>query len=126
MLDAYLAGEKGNVILKLNPKLSPIKVAIFPLVKKDKELVEQAKSIYKNLQQDWNVSYDESGSVGRRYARNDEIGTPFCITVDGDSEKNKDVTLRNRDDGVQKRIKIKDLREVIRKLISREIWFKDL
>ncbi|MFH1237917.1 MAG: glycine--tRNA ligase [archaeon] len=126
MLDAYSVGEKGNVILKLNPKLSPIKVAIFPLVKKDKELVEQAKSIYKNLQQDWNVSYDESGSVGRRYARNDEIGTPFCITVDGDSEKNKDVTLRNRDDGVQKRIKIKDLREVIRKLISREIWFKDL
>ena len=126
MLDAYSVGEKGNVILKLNPKLAPIKVAVFPLVKKDKKLVEQAKEIYKNLRQDWNVIYDASGSIGRRYARNDEIGTPFCITVDVDSEKKKDVTIRNRDDGEQKRIKIKDLRDVLRKLISGEIRFGDL
>jgi glycyl-tRNA synthetase len=102
MFDAY--SQRGeNTILRLNPKLAPIKAAIFPLVKKDKTLVQIAKDIYKNLKEEWNILYDESGSVGRRYARNDEIGTPFCITVDGDSEKKKDVTIRNRDNGKQKR-----------------------
>lgn len=126
MFDAYSVGEKDNIILKLDPKLAPIKAAVFPLVKKDKKLVEQARKIYKDLRQEWNVVYDESGSVGRRYARNDEIGTPFCITVDGDSGKKKDVTIRNRDNGEQKRVKIKDLRDVMRKLIFGEIGFRDL
>ncbi len=126
MLDAYSVGEKGNVVLKLNPKLAPIKVAVFPLVKKDKKLVEQAREICRNLREEWNVVYDESGSVGRRYARNDEVGTPFCVTVDGDSEKGKDVTIRNRDDGEQKRVKVRDLRGVLRKLISGEVGFSSL
>jgi len=126
MFDAYSIGEKGNVILKLNPKLSPIKAAIFPLVKKDKKLVKQAREIYEELRGEWNVLYDESGSVGRRYARNDEIGTPFCITIDGESEKKKDVTIRNRDDGKQKRVKIKELKDVLRKLISGETEFGEL
>ena len=123
MLEAYSVGDKDNTILKLPLKLAPIKAAIFPLVKKDTKLVQIAKDIYKNLQQEWNVSYDESGSIGRRYARNDEIGTPFCITVDSDSIKKEDVTIRNRDDGKQKRIKIDELRNVLRKLISGEIEF---
>ena len=126
MLDAYSVGGKNNIILKLSPKLAPIKTAIFPLVKKDKKLIQVAKSIYKDLQQEWNVAYDESGSIGRRYARNDEIGTPFCITIDDDSKKNKDATIRFRDNGEQKRIKIKDLKNTIRQLISEEIKFKDL
>ncbi|MBT3398334.1 glycine--tRNA ligase [archaeon] len=126
MNEAYTVGEKDNVILKLNPKLAPIKVAIFPLVKKDEALVKISKEIYKNLREEWNVLYDDSGSVGRRYARNDEIGTPFCITVDSDSIKQKDVTIRNRDDGKQVRIKIPELKDTLRKLISGEIEFEDL
>ena len=126
MNEAYAEKGENNVVLKLHPKLAPIKAAIFPLVKKDKSLVQIAKDIYKNLRKEWNVLYDESGSVGRRYARNDEIGTPFCITIDGDSKKRKDVTIRNRDNGEQKRIKIENLKDTLRKLISYEILFKDL
>jgi glycyl-tRNA synthetase len=125
MNEAYTEKD-GSVILKLHPKLAPIKVAIFPLVKKDNKLVEISKKIHKDLQEEWNVTYDESGSIGRRYARQDEIGTPFCITVDGDSAKNKDVTIRNRDNGEQKRIKISEINNTIKKLISGEISFDNL
>jgi glycyl-tRNA synthetase len=125
MFDAY--SQKGeNIMLKFSPKLAPIKAAVFPLVKKDEKLVEVAKGIYKDLRKEWNIAYDESGSVGRRYARNDEIGTPFCITVDSESLVKKDVTIRNRNDGLQKRVKIKDLRETLRNLISGEVKFEDL
>ncbi len=123
LLDIFFNKKENNTILKLPSKLAPIKVAIFPLVKKDKKLIRIAKDIYKELLQEWDVSYDESGSIGKRYARNDEIGTPFCITVDSDSAEKKDVTIRNRDDGKQKRIKITELRDVLRKLISGEVSF---
>ncbi len=126
MFDAYSKNEKGDVVLKLNPKLAPVKAAVFPLVKKDKELVSLSREIFDDLKKEWNVVYDASGSVGRRYARNDEVGTPFCITVDGDSLKNKDVTIRNRDDGEQKRVNVNDLKNVLRDLISGEVSFEDL
>ena len=126
MNEAYTIGEKENVILKLHPRLAPIKAAIFPLIKKDKKMVKLSKEIYDNLKKEWNVDYDQSGSVGRRYARNDEIGTPFCITVDNDSIKNKDATIRNRDNGEQKRIKIENLKDTLRKLISGEVKFEEL
>ena len=120
MFDSYFYDkERQNVVLKLNPKLSPIKAAIFPIVKK-KNFQKLSKKIYDELKKEWNVVYDESGSIGRRYARNDEIGTPFCITVDGDSVKNKDVTVRDRDTAKQFRIKIKDLKNVIQKIINGE------
>ena len=77
------------------------------------------------LKKDFNVVYDEGGSLGRRYSRQDEIGTPYCITVDGDSIKNKDVTIRNRDDTQQVRVKVKDLKEILRKLIFEEIKFQE-
>jgi glycyl-tRNA synthetase len=126
MNEAYSVGEKDNVILKLHPKLAPVKVAILPLVKKDEALVEIAKEIYKKLKDEWNVDYDESGSVGRRYARNDEIGTPYCLTVDGDSSNDGKVTIRNRDNGEQKRILIADVKNIIRDLISGDKSFADL
>jgi len=126
MNEAYTIGEKDNVILKLNPKIAPIKAAIFPLIKKDDNMVQTAKDIYKNLREEWNINYDATGSVGKRYARNDEIGTPFCITVDGESEEDKAVTIRNRDNGEQKRIAIADLKDTLRKLISGETSFQDL
>jgi len=126
MFDAYSVGPKGNVILKLSPHLAPVKVAILPLVRKERKLTEMAREIYDSLKGEWNVVYDESASVGRRYARNDEMGTPFCVTIDNDSEKGQDVTVRNRDDGKQIRVKISDLKSVLRELISGEKRFEDL
>ncbi len=123
---AYSENQKGEVVLRLPPKLAPIKAAVFPLVKRDDfDLI--AKNIVVDLKKvGCYVTYDKSGSIGRRYARNDEIGTPFCITIDDDSLKNKDVTLRFRDTTEQKRIKISDLKNVLRDLISGEKKFSDL
>ncbi|MFH1365271.1 MAG: glycine--tRNA ligase [archaeon] len=115
---------RGNIVLRLPSKLAPIKAAIFPIVKNKEEFVNFSKQVYLSLRKEWNVSYDESGSIGRRYARNDEIGTPYCITIDGDSLKNKDVTIRDRDTTKQIRVKFLDLREVLRKLLNSEISFE--
>jgi glycyl-tRNA synthetase len=89
-------------------------------------LVGLAKEVYDDLKMEFSVIYDESGSVGRRYARNDEVGTPFCITVDGDSVVGGDVTIRNRDDGEQKRVKVAEVKDFLRKLVSGEMNFKDI
>lgn len=125
MFDAYYEDEeRGNIVLKLNPRLAPVKAAVFPLVKKDKNLIKSAKEIHNELKKEWNVAYDESGSVGRRYARNDEIGTPFCITIDNDTLKNNSVTVRFRDTTKQIRVKIKKLKETLKKLINSEIEFE--
>jgi len=121
MFDAYHHDKnRNNIILKLSPKLSPIKAAIFPIVKTDEKVVKLAKEVYEDLKQEFNVSYDASGSVGRRYSRNDEIGTPLCITTDEQSKKDKTVTIRDRDTTQQIRIKISELKEVIRKVIAGE------
>jgi glycyl-tRNA synthetase len=126
MFDAYKEDkERNNIILQLDPKLAPVKVAIFPIVKKP-EFEKIAREIYDSLKKEWNVLYDRSGSIGRRYARNDEIGTPYCITIDGNSLTNNDVTLRNRDDAKQIRIKIPELKDTIRKLIEKEISFEKI
>lgn len=122
MFDAYSVDNNGNVVLRLHPKLAPIKVAVFPIIK-DEIYIKIAEEIIKDLNE-FNVLYDKSGSIGRRYARNDEAGTPFCITVDEKSPKEKNVTIRNRDDKKQIRVKIKDLRDILRKLINIEIKFE--
>jgi len=115
--------ERDYVVLKIPPKLAPVKAAIFPIVKKP-EFTEVAESIVRDLKKDFNVAYDKSGSIGRRYARNDEIGTPFCITVDDKSLVNKDCTVRDRDSQKQIRVKVKDLKDVIRKLIDGDVGFE--
>jgi len=120
LFDAYSYDEKrNNVVLRLNPKLAPVKAAVFPIIKKE-EYEKIAGNIMKDLRSEWNVVYDKSGSIGRRYSRNDEIGTPFCITVDDKSPKQKDCTIRDRDSTNQIRVKISDLKDVFRKLISGE------
>ena len=92
-----IEGEK-RLVLKLHPRLAPYKAAVFPLVKNKPELVERAEALYKRLKRRWNVFYDAAGAIGRRYRRQDEIGTPFGITVDFDTiEKDGKVTLRDRD-----------------------------
>ena len=108
---------------KFPKKLSPVKAAIFPIVKKP-EYEKLSKNVFLDLSKDWNVIYDKSGSIGKRYARNDEIGTPFCITIDSDSPKNKDVTIRDRNTTKQIRVNIEDIRGVLRNLIEDKIEFE--
>ena len=92
-----------RVVMKLHPKLAPIKAAVFPLVKKD-GMPEIAHKIHEELKDRWNVFYDEKGAVGRRYRRQDETGTPFCITVDGQTLEDQTVTIRERDSLAQERV----------------------
>jgi len=124
LFDAYTYDKKrDNIILNLHPKLAPIKAAIFPIVKR-KGFEKISESIFNDLKKDWNVVYDKSGSIGRRYARNDEIGTPYCITVDDDSLKNETITIRDRNTAKQIRIKISQLKEIFKRLINNEIEFE--
>jgi len=124
MFDSYHYNkERENIVLKLHPKIAPIKAAIFPIVKR-KDFEKLGSEIFNDLKQEWNVIYDESGSIGRRYARNDEIGTPYCITIDEESLKNNDVTVRDRDTKKQIRVKISGLKDVLKKLINQEIEFE--
>ena len=105
--------EKGEVTLRLHPKLAPIKVAVFPLMKKEK-LPETAKDIIADLRKAGIATfYDESGSIGRRYRRQDEIGTPWCITIDFDSLKDKSATVRDRDTMKQERVEIDKLTDYL-------------
>ncbi|MCC9642408.1 glycine--tRNA ligase [Rhodopirellula sp. JC740] len=99
---------QSRTVMKLDPRLAPIKAAVFPLVKKD-GMPEVAQEIYGALKEHYNVFYDAKGAVGRRYRRQDEAGTPYCITVDGDSLKDKTVTIRDRDSLEQTRVKIDDV-----------------
>lgn len=117
--------EKERDVLRFSPKIAPISVAVFPLVNKDK-LPEKAKEIYDMLKQDFDAFYDDSGSIGRRYRRMDEIGTPFCLTIDYQTLKDKKVTLRDRDSMKQARVKIKDLNNVLCDLINQRIKFSSI
>ncbi len=122
LIDAYEYDKKReNIVLHLHPRLAPIKLGIFPLVNK---LNEEAKKIYEILKKEFTCYLDESGSVGRRYARADEISIPFCITIDFDCKKNKDITIRNREDTKQIRVKEKDMVDTIKRLLNKEIEFE--
>ena len=104
-----LGGEKRTV-LRLKPSMAPIKAAVFPLLKNKPELVAKAKDIYADLKREISqVVWDDNGNIGKRYRRQDEIGTPYCITVDFDTLKNDTVTVRDRDSGTQHRVPISEL-----------------
>ncbi|MBR9705014.1 glycine--tRNA ligase [Candidatus Pacearchaeota archaeon] len=115
--------NRDNVILRIPGKLAPIKAAVFPIVKQP-EYIEMSENIVRLLRSEFNVVYDKSGSIGRRYSRNDSIGTPYCITIDEKSIEGKDVTIRDRDTTLQIRVKVKDLLNIIKRLINKEINFK--
>lgn len=126
MFDAYDDDkERGNIVLHFDPSVAPVKVAVFPLLKKE-PLLDKAQAIYQDIKERFVTSYDVSGTVGRRYARNDEIGTPYCVTVDFDSLEKDDVTIRDRDTTEQVRVKISELRDILDKLIRKELDFKSL
>lgn len=113
LLDAYHENEEGRVVLKLHPKLAPLKAAVFPLLANKPELVEKAKGIYDTLKRDFMVAWDDRGNIGKRYAAQDEVGTPFCITVDFDSLNDNTVTIRDRDSGSQERVAIDQLTSIL-------------
>jgi glycyl-tRNA synthetase len=118
LVNAYreeeVAGEsEGRVVLGLHPTIAPIKAGIFPLVKKD-GMPEYAEKLAAELRAEFPVFYDESGAIGRRYRRQDEVGTPYCITVDGQTLADGTVTLRDRDSLAQERVAADRVREVIR------------
>ncbi|MDQ3089976.1 MAG: glycine--tRNA ligase [bacterium] len=115
LLSAYTEDELGGekrIYLKFNKEIAPIRVAVFPLLKNKPELVGKAREVYMMLKRDFpNAAFDDNGNIGKRYRRQDEIGTPFCITIDFDTLENDTVTVRDRDTGEQKRVNISDLKE---------------
>jgi glycyl-tRNA synthetase len=115
--------ENGTIrtVLKLPPVLAPTKAAVLPLVKKD-GLPEIARKIVEGLKWEFNVAYDEKDAVGRRYRRQDAVGTPFCITVDHDTLNDDTVTIRYRDTMEQKRVKIDDLQALIKEEVNVKNW----
>ncbi len=115
--------ENGTTrtVLKLPSVLAPVKAAVLPLVKKD-GLPEIARNIVEELKWDFNIIYDEKDAVGRRYRRQDANGTPFCITVDHDTLEDNSVTIRRRDTMEQQRVKIEDLRDIIKKEVDVRNW----
>jgi glycyl-tRNA synthetase len=107
------------VVLKLHHELSPVKVAVFPLLKNRTELVELAKKIAKDLKKSFFTVYDDTAAIGKLYRRQDEVGTPFCVTVDIESLSDKKVTVRDRDTMLQERIGMDNLKDYLReKLIQ--------
>jgi glycyl-tRNA synthetase len=116
--------DKDRVFLSIPLKLVPREVAVFPLVAKDR-LDKKAEKVCELLRKEgFSVEYEEKDSIGRRYYRQDMNGTPFCVTVDYDSLKREDITIRERDSTKQVRVKIKDLAEVLRKLLNQETKFE--
>jgi len=108
LIDAYYE-DKDRVVLKLVPQLAPYKVAVFPLLANKPELIKLARQIFSALSKQIAVRWDDNGNIGKRYRRQDEAGTPWCVTVDFDSLKNKDVTVRDRDTMKQVRLPINQL-----------------
>jgi glycyl-tRNA synthetase len=122
LCDAYTEdtlGDEPRVYLKLSPKVAPVKVAVFPLLKNKPVLVDKAREVYKELRTKFSgIVFDDNGNIGKRYRRQDEIGTPYCVTIDFETiEKDQKVTVRDRDSGKQERIKIEDLHEFFEKNI---------
>jgi glycyl-tRNA synthetase len=120
LVDAYTEEEvKGEerTVLKLHPRIAPTKAAVFPLSKKE-PVSTIARELYDDLKGDYRIFYDDSGSIGRRYRRQDEAGTPFCVTVDFDTVEDKKVTIRDRDTLEQERVPIAAVRDRLKALIS--------
>lgn len=113
LCEHYDDSDPEHIILRLPAKLAPYKAAVFPLLKNKPELVEKARGVYKQLQELFPVVWDDRGNVGKRYYSQDEIGTPFCITVDFDTLENDTVTVRDRDTAEQVRVKVGELENYV-------------
>lgn len=117
MTDAYteekLSEDDTRIVMKFPKKLAPVQVAVFPLLKNKPELVEKAREVYQVLKKDYRCEFDDNGNVGKRYRRQDEIGTPYCVTIDFDTLTDGAVTIRDRDTMKQERVKIEELKNYL-------------
>jgi glycyl-tRNA synthetase len=124
LFDAYTedpstgSGQAPRVVLKLHPSIAPYKVAVFPLVKNKEEISGKAREVFENLQKKFAVAYDDRGNIGKRYLSQDEIGTPYCVTVDYQTLEDGTVTVRDRDTTDQARIKVEELENYIEQKLS--------
>ena len=112
LCEAYEEDEMGGekrIVLKLNPKLAPVKVAVFPLLANKENLVKKAREVYEILKPEMATEWDDIGNIGKRYRRQDEIGTPWCVTIDFETLENNTATIRDRDTGKQERLDIKEI-----------------
>ena len=120
LVKAYSEDELGGenrIVLKLPPSLAPIKAMVSPLLKNKPELVAKAREVYSSLKlQVPSIQFDDNGNIGKRYRRQDEIGTPFCITIDFDTLTDGTVTLRHRDSGAQDRLSVPEALDKIRQM----------
>lgn len=116
LCDAYTE-EENRVVLKIAPQLAPYKVAVFPLLANKPQLVEKARGVYDSLKQNFTTAWDDRGNIGKRYLYQDEIGTPFCVTIDFDSLEDDTVTVRDRDTTEQKRVKVSELVDYIQEML---------
>jgi glycyl-tRNA synthetase len=123
--EEQLEGGDSRVVLSIPPVLAPVKVCVMPLVKKD-GLPEKAREIINELKYDFKCAYDEKDSIGKRYRRQDAVGTPFCVTVDHDSLVDNCVTIRYRDTMLQERISVSDLGKIIGEKVSMKELFKKI
>ena len=126
LVDAYTEDEAPNtkggvdkrVVLRLDPRLAPVKVAVLPL-SRNADLSPKARDLAAELRRSWNVEFDDSGAIGRRYRRQDEIGTPFCVTVDFETLDDHAVTVRERDSMAQERVEPRPDLGVLRRALDR-------
>jgi glycyl-tRNA synthetase len=121
MIDAYdeeVVAERERTVLRLHPALAPVKAAVLPLIGKDTGMVEKAQALYEELRRQFSVEYDDSGAIGRRYRRQDEIGTPWGLTIDEQTLADDTVTLRDRDSLAQERLPIGGVRPRIAELLA--------
>jgi glycyl-tRNA synthetase len=125
LLSAYeeqeIEGDEVRSVLHFKPAIAPVQVAVFPLLKNKPELVEKAHEVYQVLKKEFRCEFDDNGNVGKRYRRQDEIGTPYCVTIDFDTLGDGDdkslagtVTVRDRDTMQQERVKIEELSEILK------------
>ncbi|MEM6686097.1 MAG: glycine--tRNA ligase [Bacteroidota bacterium] len=126
LVEEELPDGTTRTVLRLPAVLAPTKAAVFPLVKTNEELPKIAKQIVEDLKWDFNVIYEEKDTVGKRYRRQDAVGTPFCITVDHETIEDNMVTIRHRDTMEQQRVKIEDVRNIIHKEVDMRTWLKNI
>ena len=126
LLSAYTEDEMNGetrTYLKFKPSVAPVKIAVFPLLKNKPSLVEKAREVYKMLKSEFGaVVFDDNGNIGKRYRRQDEIGTVTAVTVDFETLDNDTVTLRDRDSGKQIRVKISRLAEIVSEVIRGKLF----
>jgi len=111
--------EKDRLVLKLSPKVSPYKTAVFPLLANKEKLVQKATMIYQELNQKFTTVFDGIGNIGKRYRRQDEIGTPWCVTIDFQTLENETVTVRDRDTMKQERVAVSQLENYFKKALAK-------